>query len=124
MSYAVAQYRSAKIQTATPLQILVALYDGAIRFMKQAGEACKQGNVSKKGVALNRAHAIVSELQATLDASHAPQLCENLDRLYEFVLFRIQQANLRTDSNQLTSAITVMEQLRSAWSELLTQELR
>jgi flagellar protein FliS len=118
MSFAVAQYRSTHTETASPVQIVVQLYDGAIRFMRQAQGHIESGRFAEKGVTLNKAHAIVSELQATLDHSHAPELCKQLDQLYDFVLFRVMEANVQSDGELLKAAIDVMLQLRGAWAEL------
>ncbi|MGE0791465.1 MAG: flagellar export chaperone FliS [Sandaracinaceae bacterium] len=118
MSFAVAQYRSTKVQTASPVQLVVDLYRGAIRFMRQGQAFHEAGDVASRGRVLGRAHAIVSELQATLDHSQAPELCAELDRLYDFVLFQITEANVRSDSGRLVSAIDVMQQLEGAWATL------
>jgi flagellar protein FliS len=118
MSFAVSRYQSAKVQTASPAQILVQLYDGAIRFMRQAMEAEERSDLATKGNLLRKAHAIVSELSATLDHTHAPELCAELDRLYEFVLHAITQAHVAAKSDTLPSAIKVLDELRGAWAEL------
>lgn len=121
MSFAVAQYRASNVETASPAQIVVKLYDGAMKFMRQGQQAITTNDYARKGQALSKAHAIVSELQATLHAEHAPELCENLDRLYEFVLFRITEANRKGEASQLDPAIRVLEELRSAWAEVAKQ---
>lgn len=121
MSFAVAQYRASNVDTASPAQIVVKLYDGAMKFMRQAQAAISAREYSKKGTALRRAHAIVSELQATLRAEHAPELCESLDRLYEFVLHQITETNRLGKPELLDPAIRVLEELRSAWAEVAKQ---
>ncbi|MEM9190695.1 MAG: flagellar export chaperone FliS [Myxococcota bacterium] len=118
MSFALAQYKTTRVQTASPVQIVVQLYDGSIRFMRQAVEAIEDGKPSVKGELLGKAHAIVGELQATLDTSQAPELCAELERLYEFVLYRITQCTMTSDPAVLVPAIEVMQELRGAWSEL------
>lgn len=118
MSFAVAQYRSAGVETASPVQLLVKLYDGALRFLAQADDAIKAGDFPARGRALTRAHAIVSELQSTLDSRHAPELCQELDRLYEFVLHRITQCAVSGNAKDLESPVSVLTELRGAWAEL------
>ena len=118
MQFAVAQYQTTKVQTASPVQLVVDLYGGAIRFMQQAIVFHEQGNAAERGRTLSRAHAIVSELQATLDHDRAPALCEELDRLYDFVLFRITESNVQSDTASLDGAITVMRKLELAWAQL------
>ena len=118
MSFAVSQYRTNNIDTASPAQIVVKLYDGAVRFMRQASAAIEAKDFAKKGVALSKAHAIVSELQATLNPDHAPELCRELDRLYEYVLYCITEANVHAKLEPLEPAIQVMNQLRIGWEQL------
>ena len=118
MSFAVAQYRTAKVETASPVQLVVDLYQGAIRFVRQAEAFHAAKDPGSRGRVLGRAHAIVSELQATLDHDQAPELCEELDRLYDFVLHQITEANVKNDVSTLQPAIEVMEQLESAWAVL------
>ena len=118
MSFAMAQYRSNEFQTASPAKIIVAFYDGAIRFMKLAQPAIEQKNYALKGKHLSRAHAIVSELRNELDHTKDPALCGELDRLYDYVLDCINEANFKLDTVKLASAIRVFEQLRSAWAQV------
>ena len=122
MSFAVAQYRSTHVETASPVKLVVQLYDGALRFMRQAIQAIKTGDAPARGVALRKAHAIVGELQATLDVSQAPELCAELDRLYEFALYRITAAHFSADETELEPAISVLTELRGAWAELAKNE--
>lgn len=121
MSFAVAQYRQSNVETASPAQIVVKLYDGAMKFMRQAQAAISSREYAKKGTALRKAHAIISELQATLRSEHAPELCESLDRLYEYVLFQITETNRTGKPELLDPAIRVLEELRSAWAEVAKQ---
>ena len=122
MSFALAQYKSTHVETASPVRIVVQLYDGAIRFMKTGAQCIDEGDVAGKALALKKAHAIVTELQATLDRSHASELCEELDRLYEFVVYRVTEANIKSDSSLLPPAVAVMTQLRDAWEELARRQ--
>ena len=118
MSFAALQYQPARVETASPVQLVVDLYRGAIRFMRQASAFQEAGDTANRGRVLGRAHASVSELQATLDHDHAPELCEELDRLYDFVLYQITESNIRADASLLQPAIEVMGTLEDAWTQL------
>ncbi len=118
MSFAMAQYRTNEFQTASPAKIIVAFYDGAVRFMNLGAQALAVKNYALKGQHLSRAHAIVSELRATLDHTQNPALCGELDRLYTYVLDCITEANMKADSTKLQPAVRVLEQLRSAWAQV------
>jgi flagellar protein FliS len=118
MSFAMAQYRSNEFQSASPAKVIVAFYDGALRFIRMASAALSAKNYALKGQHLSRAHAIVSELRATLDHSQNPALCSELDRLYTYVLDCITEANMKLDANKLQAAMRVLDQLRGAWAQL------
>jgi len=118
MSFALAQYQSTRIETASPVQLVVDLYRGAISMIAVAIAHEDAGRPGERGRALGKAHAIVSELQATLDHDQAPALCEELDRLYDFVLHRIREANVNSDATLLVSAVEVLQTLEEAWTEL------
>lgn len=118
MSFAMAQYRTNEFQTASPAKIIVAFYDGAMRFINLATHALSAKNYALKGQHLSRAHAIVSELRATLDHTQSPALCGELDRLYVYVLDCITEANMKADAEKLKPAMRVLEQLRSAWAQV------
>ena len=115
---AAAAYQNEQFENAPPLKILQMLNEGAIRFMRQASAFQEAGDTANRGRVLGRAHAIVSELQATLDHDHAPELCEELDRLYDFVLYQITESNIRADASLLQPAIEVMGTLEDAWTQL------
>ena len=78
------QYLQRAVQTATPGQLVVMLYDGFQRFTAQAQAAFEAGEVGEGGLKLSRAQAIVTELRCTLDMSHEP-IATNLASIYEWV---------------------------------------
>jgi len=118
VSYAVAQYRSSEVHTASPARIIVQFYDGALKFIRYGALALENNDFAAKGVHLSRAHAIVSELRLNLDSSRAPELTAELDQLYLFVLSCITQANMKADAKLLAPATNILEQLRSAWAQV------
>jgi flagellar protein FliS len=118
MSFAALQYQSARVSTASPVQVVVSLYEGAIRFLKEALVHEQARDLSRRGMALSRAHAIVSELRATLDHERAPEMSQQLDGLYEFALDRINVAARTGDATQVEPALRVLGSLHSAWSEI------
>jgi flagellar protein FliS len=70
---------------------------------------------------LIRAQNIVTELQASLDMSVPGDLPGTLYRLYDYVLHQLQQANLKKESEPILEAEKTINELREAWSEMLTQ---
>jgi flagellar secretion chaperone FliS len=118
MSFAVSQYRTNQAQTASPARVVVQFYDGALRFIRLGAQALAVRDYATKGRHLSRAHEIVSELQANLDPTRAPELCAELNRLYVYVLECITAANMKGDAKHLAPAIKVLEELRTAWAQL------
>ncbi len=118
MSFAVAQYQNARVDTISPVQLVVALYDGALRFLRTAALAIDDNDVAAKGVALNKAHAIITELMVTLDHEQAPELCGQLEALYSFVLDRIAKANADRNIEMIDEAVRALLPLRDAWGQL------
>ncbi|MEM9070780.1 MAG: flagellar export chaperone FliS [Myxococcota bacterium] len=118
MSFALAQYRSARTVTASPTRVLVQLYDAALRYLATGVQAIETRDAKSKGISLGKAHRIVSELQASLDENHAPELCEQLYHLYDFCLIRISRGNAQWDGAAVGEAAGVLRELRSAWAEI------
>lgn len=116
MSLAVARkYRAAQIESASPGQILLALYDGCIRFCRAAQVHIEAGDVAAKGQAISRAVAILGELRSTLDHEVAPELCDSLERLYVFFQQQLSLANIRMDAGAIAPVVRILGDLRDAW---------
>ena len=121
-SFAYAKYKSTKVQTASPIDIIVQLYEGAIRFTVQAGSAIEAKDFSGKAVAIRKAHAIIAELRAILNHQHAPDLCQELERLYDYISRQLSAANLEMKKEHLDGALTVLRELCAGWSELAKRQ--
>jgi flagellar protein FliS len=118
---ALIQYKKTSINTRSRGRILLMLYDGAIRFLEQARVAIDQKRPDLRGERISRAHAIISELNLTLDHEVAPELCANLERLYLYMLNQITDANRTSDAQKLDLVIDLLKDLRGAWQEAVQQ---
>ncbi len=112
------RYRETAIKTANPLQLVVILYDGAIRALTMAQEHIRVGDIGGRTSAINSCVAIVTELQASLDFKEGGQIAGSLNRLYDHVKNLVIKANLEQNREPLVEAVTLLENLRSAWAEL------
>ena len=108
-------------QGAPQGNVLLLLYDGAIRFVKLAKDQIEAGNVSAKEVSLSKAYAIISEFINSLDRDRAPDLCENLTQIYEFMLSKLTEANANMDSEPLDLVLGYLTDMRKTWSEAIAQ---
>jgi flagellar protein FliS len=118
---ALARYGAVKVTTANPGQILLMLYEGLMRFLREAQTALAAKDHKKSGERISRAHAVLEYLLATLDPAHAPQLCERLQPLYIFCMQYLVRANLEQDSNKVGEVIEILSPLRDAWITAVAQ---
>jgi flagellar protein FliS len=118
---ALARYGAVKVTTASPGQILVMLYDGLLRFLREAQTAMAAKDRGKAGERISRSHAILAYLLNTLDPTHAPALCANLQPLYVFCMQRLLSANLEQDVAKLADVVRVLAPLRDAWSTAVAE---
>ena len=114
-----AAYQTGQISSAGPLRIIILLYEGALRFSRQALD--QFGDPASRGQALGRAHRIISELMAALDHEHGNEIAENLDDLYGYMLDSLITANVSGDQKALQSVINVLNTLLPAWREIECQ---
>lgn len=112
------EYRRNAILGASPAQLVVMLYDGALRFIEAGRLAMRAKDLSVQNDRLLRAQRIVSELLATLDHEQGGELATNLAGLYGFVLDRLMQANIEDREEPLDQAAKTLQELREAWVHL------
>ncbi len=112
---AVSAYANSKFDNAPPLKIVHLLYEGAIRFLRQAQEMDPAADPAAFTVRLNKADAVVSELRLSLEPEQSPELCDHLNGLYEFVQDQIRESILEGSSETLPGAISVLEKLLEGW---------
>ena len=118
---AIARYGAVKVTTANPGQILVMLYDGLLRFLREAQAAFVAKERARAGERISRSLAILEYLLATLDPKHAPELCERLQALYLFSIQRLVRANVEQSPDMVGEIIRVLAPLRDAWSTAVAE---
>ncbi len=114
-------YAITQVQTASSVQVVVLLYDGAISSMKLAQEGMLANNHQDKARFLDRALRVVGELSASLNMEAGGSVAQDLGRVYEYIQFEVTQANLRNESHRLDGPIRCLTTIREAWQELATQ---
>lgn len=111
-------YVETAIRTASPVALVVQMYDGALRHVAAAREHQAAGRVRERGAAISRAIAIVGELRSSLDFGPGAEIARNLDALYAFTVDRLLAANLHADAQALADVAAVLAPLREAFAEL------
>lgn len=115
------QYLRAKVLTATPEQLQLMLYDGAIRFAEQAKVALQKNDFEGSYNGISRAQKIIAELSSSLRHKMAPELCGKLASLYNFVYRKLIEANTDHKIESLDDALAILRYQRETWAMLLDQ---
>ena len=110
-------YKESAVLTATPGQLVVMLYDGIRRFLFQATVAMRDGNIEVCNNRLQRAEAIIDELNATLDMS-AGEVSENLRSLYVFGRSHLMQARIKRSPEMIEEVSKLLDTVGDAWREI------
>lgn len=109
------KYKQTSILSASKEQILLMLYEAAIKFTKLAIIAIEEKRVADKGTNILRALDIVIELQATLDHKVGGELAKQLEQLYVFMIEQYTKANLKGEVEPLKANLKVLENLYEGW---------
>ena len=115
MSYGANKYKSTSITTATPEQVLLMLYESAIKSGKLAKVALEKGMIAEKCKHIMKVHDIVSELKNTLDHAKGPKVAEQLDGLYDYCISQLLKANVENSVTALDSVVKVLTTLYEGW---------
>lgn len=123
MNYSPSQrYYETSVSTSSPEQLVVMLYEGAIRQLKQAVMQIESRNLDGKRQSVDRAVAIIQHLQGTLDMRRGGEISVELDRLYSYVLSRIIDGSTRLETAPLHEAAKLLTTLLSSWEEVARQK--
>lgn len=114
---AYSQYQQNQILSASPEQILLMLYDGAIRFTRQAIFGLEEDNPALVCQGIKKSMAIITEFSNSLDHEIGGEIAENLDALYNFMIRELTLANLHKDIEKLRVVDGLLVDLRATWEE-------
>lgn len=107
------------VATASPHQLILMLYDGALLAIAKAGNAMQQQKVAEKGQAISQAIDIISNgLAASLNFSAGDELANRLAALYDYMCTRLLHANLHNDQAALNEVGHLLGEIKSAWAEI------
>jgi flagellar secretion chaperone FliS len=118
MTRGVDSYRQTQVQSSTPLELVVLLYDGALRSMGIARDAIARRDIGARRKALSQALAIISELQSTLDLDKGGDIATRLDALYDYANLRLLDAAAQNDVAPIDDVRRILETLRDGWSTI------
>jgi flagellar secretion chaperone FliS len=118
MSRGVEAYRRVNAETRSPLELVVMLYDGAIRFVGDAQQAADRNDIAGRTRAVARALAIVTELQNTLRLEDGGDVARELDRLYTYMTTRLVDSNIKKDRKALDEVHRLLSTVREGWAQV------
>ena len=110
-------YRQLSVEGATPLALVAMLYDSAIAAFLRAIEAIEARDIEKKCQHLNRALAIIIQLEGTLNFELGGEIARNLQAFYMYARAQAMRANAENSAEILRSLIEHLETVRDAWRE-------
>lgn len=111
------QYQKNKVLTATPAEVTLMLYEGAIKFCNIAIMSIEQKDLEKAHVNIMKTQRIIEEFRNTLDRKYP--VAEDFDRIYVYVLRRLFEANIHKDKEILEEVNTHLRSLRDTWKEVM-----
>jgi flagellar secretion chaperone FliS len=114
-------YRQGAILAATRGELVVMLYDGARRFLRQAAIAMRAGQIERGHNTLRRAEMIIGHLDATLDLEQG-EVAEHLHALYMFCLRHLNTARMEQDADKLEEVSGLLGELRGAWATVAAED--
>ncbi|MCB9072850.1 MAG: flagellar export chaperone FliS [Bdellovibrionaceae bacterium] len=119
MSNGYGKYKKAAVESANKEKILLMLYEGAMRFIKQAVEAVDNKDIAKRGESIGRAYDIIMELTSSLNFEVGGDMAKNLEQLYIYCLDELTRANLTGDKKHLENSLKVLNILYDGWCKAI-----
>ena len=119
MSYGLGAYKKTSVNTASKEQILLMLYQAAIKNCKKAITAIDEKQVAAKGEHIGKLQDIVIELNNSLDFEVGGDVARELSSLYDYILHATTQANIKIDKEPLEGCLRVLNTLYDGWSQAI-----
>ena len=115
MSNGYSKYKKTSIESASKEKILLMLYEGAIRFIKQAKEANERKDIKARGELIGRAYDVIMELASSLDFKINGPVASNLEQLYIYTMEELTRANITGQEKHLDNSLKILNILYDGW---------
>lgn len=113
-----AAYEIVQATTADPARLILLLFDGAARFLRQSQEALERGE-GAFAYPLSRAHAIIAELSGSLDYDRGGEVALNLGRLYDFMLRHLTEALMAKSAVHVGRVLALLQEVRAGFEQAI-----
>ncbi len=110
-------YQNNKIMTASPAQLTLMLYDGAIKFCNKAIMAVEEGDIQKAHDNIKKVERIIEEFRATLNFKY--QVANDFEKVYKYLNERLIEANIHKDKEILEEVLKHLRTMRETWEEVM-----
>lgn len=110
-------YQNSKIMTATPAELTLMLYEGAIKFCNIAIMGIEQNDIQKAHTNITKVEAIIEEFRSTLDFKYP--VAKDFEEVYKYLYDRLVQANLKKDKEILEEVLVHLRTMRDTWKEVM-----
>lgn len=114
---AYAQYNNSKVLTASPAELVLMLYEGAIKFANIAILALEQNETEKAHTNIVKTERIIDHFRATLDMKYP--VAKDFDRVYEYLQRRLLEANIKKDKEIMEEVCGHIRSMRDTWKEVM-----
>jgi flagellar secretion chaperone FliS len=111
-------YRENAVLCAAPAQLVVMLYDGARRFLRQAADAMRAREVERAHNKLRQAEQIIVHLDGVLDHEQGAELAGRLHAIYQFCMAHLNRARMSLEADKLEEVSGILGELRESWVEI------
>ena len=111
-------YRESAVQSASPVRLVVLLYEQIVQDLQRALNALERNDIEQRSREMDRALAIVGQLQATQDLEHGGEVAKNLEHFYTLLRASLLEARINASKTILETQITNLLSLREAWIEV------
>ena len=114
---AAAAYKDSKILTASPAELTLMLYEGAIKFCNLAALAIEKRQLDKANINIIKAERIITELRTTLNFDYP--VAKDFELVYDYIYRRLVESNLKKDTEILEEALQYIREMRDTWKEVM-----
>ena len=115
------QYQKTNIETAGKVDLVIMCYEKAIQFLNQARDFYERNEFENKAKAIQKALAILNELQTCLNIEQGGQIARNLDAIYSYLTRRLLEGDINRDVTSLEEAVRILSELKEGWEGITSQ---
>ncbi len=112
-----AQYQNNKIMTASPAELTLMLYEGAIKFCNLAIVACESKDIEKANTNIKKVEKIIEEFQLSLNFDYP--IANDFNNVYVYIMRRLREANISKDASVLEEVNNHLRTMRDTWKDVM-----